>query len=335
MVDPAQKSRIATLDSLRGLAILLVLLAHYLAPRLDYSGPGYLVSTFGGGGVLLFFILSGYLITKTRQNLDAGTFLARRLWKLFPAYLGACFLAIFLIYLTGKSLPSLRELACNFTMTQDVFGQPMFSTVFWTLLIEIKFYFLMALFGTLIPMIPSSVVVLFFFSCNALLYFTYGRGSNLLGFFPVFFIGVAMYRLESKGWKIKESWDLIAVTFLTSTGILLFQIENHISNAIFCILWAAIGILVMKLKWQSVLLNKLGKISYSLYLYHTILGYFLFNWIRLYFHVNSWVALVLAIPIVLLASNLSFCIVESPCVSLGRHMEGSWKARKNKQCIIS
>lgn len=55
-------ARIAELDGLRGIAILLVLVFHY-APA---TGPlRYLGDVFGIGwtGVDLFFVLSGYLIT--------------------------------------------------------------------------------------------------------------------------------------------------------------------------------------------------------------------------------------------------------------------------------
>ena len=55
-------ARVAELDGLRGIAILLVLVFHY-APA---TGPmRYLGDVFGIGwtGVDLFFVLSGYLIT--------------------------------------------------------------------------------------------------------------------------------------------------------------------------------------------------------------------------------------------------------------------------------
>ena len=61
-VGRSSGSRIAELDGLRGIAILLVLVFHY-APT---KGPlRYLGDVFGIGwtGVDLFFVLSGFLIT--------------------------------------------------------------------------------------------------------------------------------------------------------------------------------------------------------------------------------------------------------------------------------
>jgi peptidoglycan/LPS O-acetylase OafA/YrhL len=81
------------LEGLRGFAALMVFYAHLSAPttRLD---PGYAPSPFwwrfefATGAVLLFFVLSGYVIGLTNQR-QATTpairdFWRRRFWRLFP-----------------------------------------------------------------------------------------------------------------------------------------------------------------------------------------------------------------------------------------------------------
>ncbi len=80
------------LDGLRGLAILLVLAAHFFG---DYK-----LCQFGWTGVNLFFLLSGYLITgrlydgkKTAVN-NYGyfrNFYGRRVLRIFPLYYGCLF----------------------------------------------------------------------------------------------------------------------------------------------------------------------------------------------------------------------------------------------------
>ncbi len=88
--DSHQSSRIPELDGLRGLAILLVVASHAFIVPADMGGPV---------GVTLFFVLSGYLITRLlliekdrfgRVSLKA--FYGRRALRLFPALL---------IYLVG------------------------------------------------------------------------------------------------------------------------------------------------------------------------------------------------------------------------------------------
>ena len=87
--------RIAALDGLRGIAILLVIVHHQLIP-LPLTG-GFL-------GVDLFFVLSGFLITSlllkefhTTKSISLTRFYARRVLRLAPAlvlYLIATLLVI-------------------------------------------------------------------------------------------------------------------------------------------------------------------------------------------------------------------------------------------------
>ena len=95
---------IPALDGLRGMAILLVLVGHSLVtlwPVAPISNPvgKWLVRLMSGGwvGVDLFFVLSGFLITRIllsirhdRYNLKV--FYIRRVLRIFPLYLG--FLAL-------------------------------------------------------------------------------------------------------------------------------------------------------------------------------------------------------------------------------------------------
>jgi len=60
---------IPQLDGLRGLAILAVLLLHL---GLSLQLPGRAVWQYGWIGVDLFFVLSGYLITRILKESSAG-----------------------------------------------------------------------------------------------------------------------------------------------------------------------------------------------------------------------------------------------------------------------
>src|SRR4051812_31705247 len=76
-------NRNASLDGLRGLAVLLVTVSHSSVPIARYGG---------GTGVTLFFVLSGYLITtllvrerERRDRVSLRSFYARRGLRLLPA----------------------------------------------------------------------------------------------------------------------------------------------------------------------------------------------------------------------------------------------------------
>jgi peptidoglycan/LPS O-acetylase OafA/YrhL len=99
------RGHVPVLDGLRGLAILLVLLVHFTpqGPSSSFIGRAVkALSSVGGTGVDLFFVLSGFLITGIL--LDAkGTprffrnFYARRTLRIFPLYYGVLFVCFVLV----------------------------------------------------------------------------------------------------------------------------------------------------------------------------------------------------------------------------------------------
>lgn len=92
--SPASDGRVSSVDGLRGIAILLVMLSHFVrAPR---SGVlldrlFWSVASVGWCGVDLFFVLSGFLITGILlDGIEAGSsprnFYARRMLRVVPVY---------------------------------------------------------------------------------------------------------------------------------------------------------------------------------------------------------------------------------------------------------
>ena len=102
--QPFSDERIPVLDGLRGLAILLVLLAHFTphAQGASVAGKAFFgVTNMGWIGVDLFFVLSGFLITGILYDAKGSehyfrNFYMRRLLRIFPLYYG-CLVAIFLV----------------------------------------------------------------------------------------------------------------------------------------------------------------------------------------------------------------------------------------------
>ena len=88
--------RSAALDTLRGIAVLLVLCRHMpLSPKLPewFLAPLQVLQRGGWAGVDLFFVLSGFLVSsilfrewQRSAKLHAGRFLVRRAFKIYPAF---------------------------------------------------------------------------------------------------------------------------------------------------------------------------------------------------------------------------------------------------------
>ena len=157
------------LDGLRALSILLVIVAH---AGLERYVPG-------GLGVVIFFVISGYLITgqiidevEANGILSIKTFYLRRFFRLAPAL--AAYIALFSILplITGQPFTSLQFLSGVFYFANyyKIFiGYPPLNPfpILWSLAIEEHFYlffpFILQFFRfhlkKLIPWLTGSVVL--------------------------------------------------------------------------------------------------------------------------------------------------------------------------------
>lgn len=145
--SPKTEWRFHELDGVRGIAVLMVLFYHYLFipfQNLSWRFPAnLLVKSNQGGwtGVHLFFILSGFLITRILLHSKSSPsyfqrFYLKRVLRIFPAY----FFAIFLLVLFGFSQNYLTLSALFLSNFAPYFGIPMEYPAFWTLSVEEHFY---------------------------------------------------------------------------------------------------------------------------------------------------------------------------------------------------
>ena len=147
---PFLRREMPELDTIRGLAILGVLLYHGLYWQQDLSQFPKIerliltVMWTGRLGVDLFFVLSGFLITgilsDSRSRPDFyKRFYVRRALRILPAYL-----AIIAILIVSRYAPApfiLLSLLYLSNLT-PLFGIPIAYPVFWSLAVEEHFYFL-------------------------------------------------------------------------------------------------------------------------------------------------------------------------------------------------
>ena len=159
-------SRLPGLDSLRALAILAVIFYH-LTIFGELPMRILPVSYFGGMGVDLFFVLSGFLIG---QQLFGGylcggspsvlAFYRRRAWRILPAYLTVLALYLFVPawrewHGTGPAAMAPAWKFLTFTMNFGFsFDQRAFSHA-WSLCIEEHFYLVLPLITALFMRRPS------------------------------------------------------------------------------------------------------------------------------------------------------------------------------------
>jgi len=145
------------LDGLRGVAVLMVIVSHFIAYRPGPPAPRFfsLVGSIGAMGVDLFFALSGFLITRILLRARGRphflkNFYTRRVLRIFPLYYGFLF-GIYIVIPALHVVPmmSVRQQLWSWTYMQNVVMT--FNPVpsanlwqwtphFWSLAVEEHFY---------------------------------------------------------------------------------------------------------------------------------------------------------------------------------------------------
>lgn len=167
-----KQRRLLELDGLRGIAAVMVVIYHYFIRYDEIYGhtfKAFPVIEFGKYGVNLFFMISGFVIFWTiSKTAKPSGFIWSRFSRLYPVYWAALLITFAVISLCG--LPG-REISnvdfiYNFLMFHQYFDVKHLDGVYWTLTLELSFYFWMLMLLIFLPFFMS-----YFF-------------SNILSFFP-------------------------------------------------------------------------------------------------------------------------------------------------------
>ncbi len=159
-----QSQRLASLQALRGIAALAVVLFHLRGVELKYlGGPSVLdaVGRYADAGVDLFFVLSGFVMTTicagryTRPG-EGWRFLIKRAWRVLPLY----WLFTTVVLLLMAFVPSMvnssyagQSVLASYLLIPH--GQLPLLTVGWTLVHEAYFYLV---FAALVAAVPERFV---------------------------------------------------------------------------------------------------------------------------------------------------------------------------------
>ncbi len=316
---PDSQQRFLALDTLRGVAILMVVLGHFLPNRIVFGDLAQYITSLGRGGVILFFLLSGYLIFRNVERQATAIFLSRRLFKIFPAYSVNVVLIFLFGYFAGHENWNLKLLLANLFMVQDVFGQDLLNGVFWTLLIEIKFYAFVALQYLVLRDRSTLAIPIVLILINAVIWWTRGYASLLLTFFPTFYVGIQIYSAERRNWDRTGMLLALGTTALVALSLLVFDDIYGGWSATYLIVEAVLLAAFLRQDISSRALNFFGRISYSDYLYHASLGYLIFvligspaTWI------GNFASVLVVIALTTVVAYLSFKLVEVPMVTFGK-----------------
>lgn len=344
-------SRFAYLDALRGFAALAVLYFHsgydaLNAGRLDqaWERSVFWVTSYGFDlgkiAVTLFFAVSGFVIPfslKRDGHKPVKSFIVGRFFRLYPAYWVSILGAILVNYwMIGTNL-SLFTLLSNITMMQGFVGQPSMQGLYWTLQIEIIFYALcvvLFLFADLRnAKVSIGVAAVLLLGALAAGYLRYVTGKALPVAIPlalfVMFVGL-LWRLatvENNCIARRGMMILLPCFALVMPAVAKLAYADEALRYI-ATYFIAIGIFLLfttKIKLQGFVLSFLGRISFSIYLFGSLVQkafehYLAAGWQGMGLPLHLAIAGMMAITVAIAA--LVYRFVEAPAIKRGKSIIG-------------
>lgn len=337
------RTRVNEIDLLRFLAALSVVFYHYTVrgPAGGLSVMSYPlfapVAKYGYLGVELFFMISGFVVLMTAAaSARLRDFCISRIVRLYPAFWVCCTITYLVtVALAPPQTSTFSQYAFNMTMVSGLGRIPPVDGVYWSLLVEIRFYALVAVVLALGRIYQAQRwIVLWLLACIALeiiAVFSSSEGPArvlhyvrylLITKYAAYFIAGATFFLI---WEKGVSLNRLAI-LLASWGLAVFQsgailrkvVEGNSqmtldSSTVIGILTGFFLLMLLialrrtgslaRYRWPL-----LGAVSYPLYLLHQNIGYLVFN--RLYPAVNAHALLWGTIIVVLGVAYAVHAVVE-------------------------
>ncbi len=313
------------MDSIRGIAVITVMLYHYSVRYGELFGHvknPYLFSFNAHGlGIQLFFIISGFTILMTLSNTETiRLFIYKRITRLYPSYIAAVILTFTLTTLYGLSgrTVSASDAIINLTMFQDVLPISVqhVDGVYWTLTVNIIFYFLICtifalklnkkieyaallwlLVTSLIQILPDNRIV------NTLVKYSMADYNYL------FIVGMMFFKIRNE----KKPIYYIIILLCVAYSAIFMGLTNFIVITLDILIFG--GMITGKLLFLDIKpLRYIGTISFSMFLFHQNIGYIIINYMEKIGLVSEFF---LIIPIGIsigLASAITF-LIEKPVIA--------------------
>jgi peptidoglycan/LPS O-acetylase OafA/YrhL len=358
--------KFAYVDALRGLAIIGVMLAHIKGG--EYL-PTFLANIIGHGplGVQLFFIVSAFALFSSLSFRKEGekrpfiNFFIRRFFRIAPMY----YLAIIYYFWQGGQTQtywlgdasgiSAANLAANFLFLHGLYPYWINSVVpgGWTIAVETSFYLLLPFLflkiknaNQALNFVMLSLIIRIAFlvllrqfhpiACDRLWvdYLVFFLPNQL----PIFSLGILMFFIIKENYKPDFSpLTLLFLAVFLFANLSVSALPYHI---LFGASFLVLGLALSKRSYKIIVnpfICHVGKISFSLYLIHFAVIYWLekFGFFQQSFvsgNIKYVLNVVVVFAVSILFSSLSYKFIELTTQNLGKKII---KIMENKNQPIS
>jgi peptidoglycan/LPS O-acetylase OafA/YrhL len=367
-------------DVLRGIAALAVAFYHVDIVSLGTS-DGVVSSAlhgifhYGYLGVSIFFVISGFVIAASTANGPItfgyfGKFILKRSIRLDPTYWSSIALDIALTviaikyFAATKPLPDVETVLLHLFYLQDLTGVGNIAAIYWTLCLEVQFYIVfcivLAVDNSLsnkfahAPRRPNFKLWLFgAITLYSMLIAAQLVSTPLLGLFIthwlLFAMGAAAYTWGARKPENRRAFPLVILGML---AVFAYQVEIKgfvyalsLGSACATAVLLYVGALRRKLgTWlKNDVLLYLGARSYSIYLFHTIVGERTAELLQQVIYPKLGISLSGDLPVLvafatgiavsLIAAEVAYRLVEVPSLLLSKRIRPSQAGSPVKELV--
>lgn len=349
LINNIIKNEISSLTSFRFITAFVIFLFHSQIGFGFTFGISYLDNFINHGAVFMtgFFVLSGYILcivycdTDFKIKTNIFYFYLKRFAKIYPTYIIATI--VFFIFITPPISYSMHDIIKIFF--NDIFlTQAFFPNMFqlgynggsWSISVEAFFYFcfplIMLIFSTKkYTLLIISIMMSLLISLNIYGDVHSNYTTSNIGFYyssPImrlneFMIGIAFFLLKkdsvfNKLPSICRSSIFISLLIFIisetrlSSSTYVYMGAHFILTPLFALLIVNIHNLKSGFFSQNNVLNYLGKISYSFYLWQFI-AIEATKYLKDEHQLSSWLLMPTALLINIIISSISFHLIEERC----------------------
>jgi peptidoglycan/LPS O-acetylase OafA/YrhL len=351
--NPAQQARFVLVDALRGIAALAVVVHHHYGKNLvqimahPLPTPLHQLLAEADLGVYVFFVLSGFVISYSMGASRIGPgyfgrFLLRRSIRLDPPYWAtiAAMLALtygsnFLITDRTLSMPSGGAIISHLFYLQTFLGYEHIVGVFWTLCLEIQFYLVLVAGTGMVQALGADdgkrervarwalFGALWLLALGTALQVLKPHRALFLEYWPYFWLGVLTHWRQCDRISARTYTAVAALTF--GLTMLVRPLPMLVAGGTALLLHVAFCMDGLRRWSMGPVMQYLGRISYSLYLTHMLLGSRVARLGARFFGppLSAWEALLLlgvAIAVDIVVAHAMYVLIEGPAHRLSKRI---------------